>query len=474
MIVRQFAGAAACVFAGLCGGISSAYARNDDLQEGDRVMATLGSHLDARDEGEWSSMPRNVLNFIARCPAGQQVAGFDIEAGAVEPYTARRKNYPFDSYTAQPGDGVYGIRPICVTAFAPAGPGPFEPYRERLGGAGPQSVRLVCPGGSPVVTKLKTEIEVESELDEDDFGKEVGSLPSVNGIGLYCGLVGMAQGRHAEGPAYWGAHRTQQPWTDWGNNTCADDLVAVGITGQATYRVRSLGLICGNPVLTAKPTVKAQGRVKLAPSGKPSPWLQSICDKAEMARARNSPATPGLEAQCAAQPKLPPIEDHDGLVARGEAIANEDPLAMQLLDQQPDNSSRLGFDIGMAVAEKQTAYGPGKQRTHDALPADERAGFRAAVDFSLERNANAELAAIGATIAASDPPDAAARNVEEDVFFRLGFDIATGLFGDPALGAIGNTLTGPGSLKIREALSAAGQRGFDAAVAFHQSRSYPR
>lgn len=54
----------------------------------------------------------------------------------------------------------------------------------------------------------------------------------------------------------------------------------------------------------------------------------------------------------------------------------------------------------------------------------------------------------------------------------LGFDIATGIFGDPALGAKGNTATEPGSLKIRDGLSAAGQRGFNASVALHLSRNY--
>jgi hypothetical protein len=33
------------------------------------------------------------------------------------------------------------------------------------------------------------------------------------------------------------------------------------------------------------------------------------------------------------------------------------------------------------------------------------------------------------------------------------------------------TLTGPGSLKIRDALNAAGQRGFNAAVEIHLARS---
>jgi hypothetical protein len=58
------------------------------------------------------------------------------------------------------------------------------------------------------------------------------------------------------------------------------------------------------------------------------------------------------------------------------------------------------------------------------------------------------------------------------VFFRLGFDIASGIFGDPAGGAQGNTATGPGSLGVRNALSPAAQRGFNASVALHLGRKY--
>lgn len=61
---------------------------------------------------------------------------------------------------------------------------------------------------------------------------------------------------------------------------------------------------------------------------------------------------------------------------------------------------------------------------------------------------------------------AAARAEDPDIFYWLGFDIATGIYGDPKLGANGNTATGPGAFKIRDALSAAGQRGFNSAVYF--------
>ena len=159
----------------------------------------------------------------------------------------------------------------------------------------------------------------------------------------------------------------------------------------------------------------------------------------------------------------------DELAARGEAIANQDPLAVELRNRQSDGPARRGFDIGMAAAEGHTLPGPGKQRIHDSLSSAEQQGFTTAVLFSLERNRNADFAARGAAVAKADPIVGVARNADPDVFYRLGFDIASGIFGNPALGGQGNTATGPGSLKIRASLSAAGQRGFNAAVAFHTS-----
>ncbi|MEJ1965461.1 MAG: FG-GAP-like repeat-containing protein [Gammaproteobacteria bacterium] len=160
------------------------------------------------------------------------------------------------------------------------------------------------------------------------------------------------------------------------------------------------------------------------------------------------------------------------LATRGGAITAMDPLSVELRRRQAGGAAQRGFDVGMAAAEGQTLAGPGKQRIHDSLSPAEQPGFEAAVEFSLERNRNADVAATGAAIAAKDPRVAAARASESDVFYWLGFDIASGIFGDPALGARGNTATGPGSLGIRNALGAAGQRGFDASVRFHLSQSY--
>jgi len=154
----------------------------------------------------------------------------------------------------------------------------------------------------------------------------------------------------------------------------------------------------------------------------------------------------------------------DVLVARGEALTNQDPLAVALRNGLPDAPSRRGFAVGMAVAEGQTLPGPGKQRMHDSLKSDEQNGFSLAVSFSLERNRNLEFATRGAAIAKADPIVAQARTANPSVFYTLGFDIATGIFGDVALGGAGHTSEGPGSQAIRDGLSADGQKGFRASV----------
>ena len=167
-----------------------------------------------------------------------------------------------------------------------------------------------------------------------------------------------------------------------------------------------------------------------------------------------------------------------GLASKGAAIAKVDPLVALYRTVTPrlrrtrDVFYQLGFDIGLAAAEGQTLPGSGKQKIHDSLSPLAQSGFATAVTFSLERNRNAELAKTGAEIAQADSVVAAARAADLSILYWLGFDIATGIFGDPAKGARGNTQTGPGSLGIRDSLSAAGQRGFDASVKLHLSRNY--
>ncbi len=200
------------------------------------------------------------------------------------------------------------------------------------------------------------------------------------------------------------------------------------------------------------------------PPGRRAP-RGTICEAAADARARRSPAAPNLEAQCRASTPPPPPppaaitgSDLQQVAARGAMLANNDALASELRRRLPNEAQRHGFDMGMGIWAGNTAPGPGKLRYRDLLAPNEQPGFDIAAAFSLPRNKYALQSQVGAAIANKDRAVSRARNTENDVFFWLGFDIASGIFGNRADGAQGNTATGPGSLGVRNELSAAGQR----------------
>ncbi len=395
--------------------------------------------------------------FVARCGQGDVLTGFDLRAG----------------------DDIDAISPICVPALA----GQFKPYAQSFGGSGGSALQLVCPNDFPAVTGIKV-------------GFEGVNTVTVNNIHLYCGRPD-ATSKQSEFPsAVFDAPRaeancgfldcTDTVKSGLSEQRCPAGQIGVGVNGRAGVWLDSVGLICGSPSVISPPivaapppitappssdfkasasvrlttTVKAQRRVKLGGGATAGP-SRSVCDLAAQARARNSPAAPGLEAKCAEQNAL----GIPAFLARGEAIANADPLAVELRDQQPDEAARRGFDIGMAVAEGHTAPGPGKQKIHDLLAPSEQGGYAAAVAFSLERNKNAPLAANGAAIAASNSTIASFRNAESDVHYRLGFDIGVGFFDDASL----SDSRGLNALAIRDGLSVAGKRGFDAATLINRS-----
>lgn len=157
----------------------------------------------------------------------------------------------------------------------------------------------------------------------------------------------------------------------------------------------------------------------------------------------------------------------DVLAAKGEALAKLDLLTTQLREQQPDGPARRGFDIGLAKAEGDTLLGPKKLEFGELLKPAEQEGYRIGVAFSVDRTRDAAFMTKGAAVAKADPRVAEARAADASVFFALGFDIATGLFGDPALGGQGDTVWGAGKQKIRDELNAVSQRGFDASTKLH-------
>ena len=157
----------------------------------------------------------------------------------------------------------------------------------------------------------------------------------------------------------------------------------------------------------------------------------------------------------------------DTLFLRGDVIVNRDPLAVMLRASLPDAESRRGFNTAFGSNSEDTSPGSGKDRLRDSLPSAERAGFNTAVSYFLMRNNAQELAKKGAAIALQAPKVAQARLAVPNAFFSLGFDIGTGLFGDPALGGQGDTAMGPGKQKILNSLNENGQKGFEASMKLH-------
>src|SRR5438552_4581429 len=70
--------------------------------------------------------------FVARCPQGQFLTGFELRTG----------------------DDVDAIRPICVSAYGPADVGPLVPGKISFGGNGGGPRQLLCPKDAPIVTGM--------------------------------------------------------------------------------------------------------------------------------------------------------------------------------------------------------------------------------------------------------------------------------------------------------------------------------
>ena len=207
--------------------------------------------------------------FVARCPQGQFLTGFELRTG----------------------DDVDAIRPICVTAYGPADVGPLVPGKTSFGGNGGGLRQLLCPKDAPIVTGMYVGSEGIWA------GNRKPNTISVNNIHLWCGLAATTQTPSQFPSAVFDG--PSEPQSSNGDihyyaetQRCPAGLVAVGINGRSGALLDSVGLICGTPKLT-----KSIGRVKGgAPTGPPRP----ICDQAREARARNSPVATNLEAQCRA------------------------------------------------------------------------------------------------------------------------------------------------------------------------------
>jgi hypothetical protein len=246
--------------------------------------------------------------YVARCPPGELLAGFDLRTG----------------------DDVDALRPLCAVASAPAHAGVLHPSSSQYGGSGGGPRRLACPGDAPIVTGMS-------------IGYEGVATIIVNNIHLFCGVAATTQSPSQypaavfDGPVAHGSGAFgRSVKTGQGTQYCPAGLVAVGVSGRSGLALDAAGLICGAPPAMpeaqAPPATKppiSLGRsksvakpitmVREAGSGtsiaaaaaaqQAQPGDPPICTSARSARAHNSPAAPGLEKQCAAaRAKNPPAQ----------------------------------------------------------------------------------------------------------------------------------------------------------------------
>jgi hypothetical protein len=150
--------------------------------------------------------------------------------------------------------------------------------------------------------------------------------------------------------------------------------------------------------------------------------------------------------------------------ARGASIAAAEEIAGAMREAEPAGMARRGFDYGLGWSELSTSWGPGARKVEQELEPEARASFHRATEYSIVRNANAAALERGSGVIKADPAVAAARAAHQPAGLHwLGFTIATGLYGDKALGADGsNPPRGPGGERIRDTFTAVdGKNGFD-------------
>ena len=398
--------------------------------------------------------------FVARCAGTDILTGFDLMVA----------------------DDIDSLRPICITAYTPIAASLPHVFTQKFGGDTGSPVRIICPAKAPAI--VAAEILAE--------GRETVVL---NSIKLYCSPAAINQPQPQYPSAVFDAPHTGSTGEVTGNgwyvHRCPPGTVPVGITGRSGIWVDALGLICGAMRLdTSIRPVPSIGRVNNGTPAPPGP-RKTICEAAVDARARNSPAAANLERQCAAiqaaapKPSVsvaastdriallggPTAAEYEEVRARGVVIWQNEATAAAIRNSLPPVCQR-GFDIGLGVWGVQTAPGPGKQRYHDFLSPPEQQGFDAAAAFALPNNKYAGLVAVGLVINKADAAVRKARRAVNDGFYWLGFDIASGLFGDPKAGSQGSKVLGSGAIAIRSELNAAGQNGFNASMQLHLSRKY--
>lgn len=216
--------------------------------------------------------------FKAPCPQDQNLTGFELRVA----------------------DDVDAIRPVCVVSTGPSKIWvPPSMPTGWYGGPGGGIQQLLCPPRTPIVIGI-------------DVAAEGAKTIVVNNIHMYCGQAVTTQTPESYPSAIFDApgYTPSPAWLGIGiggdparhidgHQTCPAGQVAIGVHGSSGVWLDAMGLICDTP--RVKEVIKTIGRVKVPTTGPQIP----ICDAARAARKRDSPAAPGLEAQCRASGGTP-------------------------------------------------------------------------------------------------------------------------------------------------------------------------
>ena len=204
--------------------------------------------------------------FVAQCPAGQILRGFDLRTG----------------------DDVASLRPVCGVASRPdgvAGEAAVGPFH---GDGGGTPVRIACPLAVPAVIGMT----VMDEGQDTDI---------VNAIQLSCGLASdiVQPGRSDPSASFAGPiYKNSDPIffhfsaSNTNSQACPPGQIAIGAHGRSGVWLDAVGLICG-----AAPFSHVRSIGRGTPVGTPAK-RRTICAQAADAEKRNSPFAPQLRAAC--------------------------------------------------------------------------------------------------------------------------------------------------------------------------------
>jgi hypothetical protein len=169
---------------------------------------------------------------------------------------------------------------------------------------------------------------------------------------------------------------------------------------------------------------------------------------------------------------------NDRLVLTGRKIIGSDfelsvirALPTYGIQRITNDEWRRGFDIGIAIAEGSSFYGPGQKAVRDSLLRIAKVnGFDSAIELQYERTKQKQLLEglekmagfartlsttnrtlleslnrQGDSMASVDPQVSAARSLKSDPNYRWGFNIGSAI-------AKGSSMDGPGQMRIRDML----------------------